>query len=91
MNKKPLSVDYRSKLAVYEKSCSVDAETRVCLNPPDVCRRAMVNILGTELRTTCACVGSAADFRELYKCIGWHRVLWVNPCVGKRKNPSADN
>ena len=43
----------------------------------------MINILGTELRTTCACNGFAADFRELYKCIGWHRLLWVNPCVGK--------
>ena len=43
----------------------------------------MINILGTELRTICACSDLTADFRELYKCIAWHRLLWVNPCVGK--------
>lgn len=41
----------------------------------------MMGILGTEIRTKCACDGTGADFRELYECYGVHRVLWVNPCV----------
>jgi hypothetical protein len=71
----------RSKLNAYDHACSVDRVSKSCSGPPESCRRAMINILGTELRTTCACVGSAADFRELYKCIAWHRILWINPCV----------
>jgi len=73
----------RSKLIAYEKACSVDSTRRTCSGSSDLCRQSMINILGTELRTTCACNGFAADFRELYKCIGWHRLLWVNPCVVK--------
>ena len=54
-----------------------------CAGAPQACRKGMIDILGTELRTNCGCEGTAADFRELYDCIGWHRILWVNPCVGK--------
>ena len=42
---------------------------------------AVLKILGTKLRTTCACNGT--DFSQLYDCLGWQRILWVNPCVGK--------
>ena len=74
---------YRSKLISYKNACSIDTTSKRCLGSSHLCRQTMINILGTELRTTCACNGFAADFRELYKCIGWHRLLWVNPCVGK--------
>ena len=43
----------------------------------------MVGILGTELRTNCDCTSVTADFSQLYDCIGWQRVLWMNPCTGK--------
>ena len=73
----------RDRLERYNQACSVDAKTMTCAGPPEACRRGMIDILGTELRTNCGCEGTAADFRELYDCIGWHRSLWVNPCVGK--------
>jgi len=76
----------RRRLERYDQACSVDSSTQGCAGPPEACRRAMLEILGTELRTNCGCEGSTADFRELYDCIGWHRLLWVNPCVGKLKN-----
>jgi len=41
----------------------------------------MIGILGTSLRTTCACQGT--DPQHLYQCVGWRRLLWMNPCVGK--------
>ena len=43
----------------------------------------MVEILGTDLRTNCACTGTAGDFRELFECIEYQRLFWVNPCVGQ--------
>ena len=86
----------RDRLEKYNQACSVDAKTMTCAGPPEACRRGMIDILGTELRTNCGCEGTAADFRELYDCIGWHRSLWVNPCVGKsnfslRPNPFSAN
>ena len=77
--------DCQDRLEKYNQVCSVDAKTMTCAGPPDACRKGMIDILGTELRTNCGCEGTAADFRELYDCIGWHRSLWVNPCVGKEK------
>uniref|UniRef100_A0A0K2TY70 GDNF/GAS1 domain-containing protein n=1 Tax=Lepeophtheirus salmonis TaxID=72036 RepID=A0A0K2TY70_LEPSM len=74
------NTDCSKRLERYDQACSVDGPTRACAGPPNACRRAMINILGTELRTNCNCEGTA-DFRELYECIGWHRLLWVNPCV----------
>lgn len=44
----------------------------------------MLGILGTDLRTTCACKGT--DMTQLYECLGWQRLLWVNPCVGNTNN-----
>lgn len=41
----------------------------------------MLGILGTQLRMTCACHGT--EFPHLYECLGWQRLLWLNPCVGK--------
>ena len=74
---------YSRRLERYDQACAVDAQTKTCAGPPDACRRAMIEILGTELRTNCNCDGTAADFRELYECIGWYRLLWDNACVGK--------
>ena len=73
----------RKRLERFNQACSVDANTKSCSGAPEACRRGMIDILGTELRINCGCEGTAADFRELYDCIGWHRSLWVNPCVGK--------
>lgn len=72
---------YRSRLEYYEQSCAVDSVTKKCAGPPAECRMAMLGILGTELRTTCACKGT--DMTQLYECLGWQRLLWLNPCVGK--------
>ena len=86
----------KPRLERYNQVCSVDSKTMTCAGPPDACRKGMIDILGTELRTNCGCEGTAADFRELYDCIGYHRSLWVNPCVGKsnfslRPNPFSAN
>nr|CAD7567790.1 unnamed protein product [Timema californicum] len=67
------------RLEYYEQSCAVDSVTKKCAGPPGECRKAMLGILGTELRANCACKGT--DFTQLYDCLGWQRLLWVNPCV----------
>ena len=46
----------------------------------------MFSFLGTELRMNCNCNGSGGivgDFRRLYDCIGYQRLFWLNPCIGK--------
>ena len=72
----------RPRLEFYEQACAVDVVTKGCAEPPSICRRAVLDILGTELRTTCSCRGS--DLAALYDCLEWQRLLWLNPCVGKR-------
>jgi len=74
---------FRLRLEYYEQSCAVDSETKKCAGPTFECRKAMLGILGTELHTNCACKGT--ELNQLYGCLGWQRLLWVNPCVGKRK------
>ncbi|XP_073999587.1 uncharacterized protein [Rhodnius prolixus] len=69
----------RIGLENYVQACAVDAVTKQCAGPPQVCRTAMLGILGTALRSNCACKGT--DFSQLYDCMGWQRVLWFNPCV----------
>ncbi|XP_060519093.1 uncharacterized protein LOC132697510 isoform X2 [Cylas formicarius] len=69
----------RAKLEYYEQSCAVDSVTKKCAGSPVECRKSILAILGTDLRTTCACKG--ADISQLYECLGWQRLLWVNPCV----------
>ncbi|XP_076177937.1 glial cell line-derived neurotrophic family receptor-like isoform X3 [Ptiloglossa arizonensis] len=69
----------RMKLEYYEQSCAVDSVTKKCAGPPADCRKAMLGILGTELRSNCACKGT--ELAQLYDCLGWQRLLWVNPCV----------
>lgn len=59
----------------------MDSVTKKCAGSSKECRSAMLGILGTDLRTTCACKGS--DMTQLHECLGWQRLLWVNPCVGK--------
>ncbi|CAG9796127.1 unnamed protein product [Diatraea saccharalis] len=65
----------------YEQWCAVDAVTQGCAGSPAACRSAVVAVLGTQLRAACACRGT--DFAQLYDCLGWQRLLWLNPCVGK--------
>ena len=64
---------------------------QTCAGTYGECRDAMVEILGTELRTNCACAGTAGDFRQLFECIEYQRLFWVNPCVGgcNSSNPSV--
>lgn len=73
--------DCRARLEVFEQSCAVDSVTKKCAGKTSGCRQAMLGILGTPLRTNCACQGS--DLQQLYDCLGWQRLLWLNPCVGK--------
>lgn len=73
--------DCRARLEVFEQSCAVDSVTKKCAGKTSACRQAMLGILGTPLRTTCACQGS--DMQQLYDCLGWQRLLWLNPCVGE--------
>lgn len=73
-------------MELYEQSCAVDSVTKKCAGSAAECRAAMLGILGTDLRTNCACKGT--DLTQIHKCLGWHRLLWVNPCVGELKaNP----
>lgn len=72
---------FRSKLEFYEQSCAVDSVTKKCAGSTSVCREALLGILGTELRTNCACKGT--DLSQIYDCVGWQRLLWANPCVGE--------
>lgn len=72
---------YRIRLENYEQWCAVDAVTQGCAGSPAACRTAVVAVLGTQLRAACACRGT--DFAQLYDCLGWQRLLWLNPCVGK--------
>ncbi|XP_046745350.1 uncharacterized protein LOC124410782 isoform X2 [Diprion similis] len=69
----------RKRLEYYEQSCAVDSVTKKCAGVTKECRRAMIGILGTELRSNCACKGT--DLAQVYDCLGWQRLLWVNPCV----------
>ena len=39
------------------------SDTKTCAGTYTACREAMVEILGTDLRTNCACSGTAGDFR----------------------------
>ncbi|XP_053698550.1 uncharacterized protein LOC128745501 [Sabethes cyaneus] len=71
--------DCRARLEVFEQSCAVDSVTKKCAGKTSACRQAMLGILGTPLRTNCACQGS--DLQQLYDCLGWQRLLWLNPCV----------
>ncbi|XP_046974149.1 uncharacterized protein LOC124540537 [Vanessa cardui] len=69
----------RIRLENYEQWCAVDAVTQGCAGSPAACRAAVVAVLGTQLRAACACRGT--DFAQLYDCLGWQRLLWLNPCV----------
>lgn len=69
----------RHRLEFYEQACAVDSDTRRCAGPTAECRRAVLGILGTQLRNLCTC--AATGPRETYTCIDWQRILWFNPCV----------
>ncbi|CAL8109863.1 unnamed protein product [Orchesella dallaii] len=71
--------DCRVRLQEYEQACAVDSVTRKCAGPTAECRNAMIHILGTKLRFFCGCNGT--DVIQLYDCLDWQRILWVNPCV----------
>ena len=69
----------------------MDSDSKTCAATYPACRDAMVEILGTDLRTHCACTGTAGDFRELFECIEYQRLFWVNPCVGQSTQSSVIN
>lgn len=76
-----------SRLEIYEQSCAVDSVTKKCAGKTSTCRTALLGIIGTPLRTLCACQGS--DLQQLYECLGWQRLLWLNPCVGECRITAA--
>ncbi|GAB0094871.1 glial cell line-derived neurotrophic family receptor-like, isoform E [Sergentomyia squamirostris] len=67
------------RLEQFEQACAIDSVTRKCAGRANICRSALLGILGTSLRTTCSCQG--ADLQQIYECLGWHKLLWQNPCV----------
>lgn len=69
----------RQRMERFVDACAVDRNTLQCQGPLEECRMALVDILGTQLRTNCACSGN--DFALLYYCIEWQRMVWLNPCV----------
>jgi len=71
----------RSRLEAFEQTCSVDQRTSRCAGPPSACRESILGILGTMLRTNCACKDTPQS--KFYDCMGWQRVFWFNSCVGK--------
>jgi GDNF/GAS1 domain len=75
-------------LEIYEQSCAVDSVTKKCAGKTSSCRTALLGVMGTPLRTLCACHGS--DLQQLYECLGWQRLLWLNPCVGEHQSWSQN-
>ena len=71
----------RPRLEFYEQACAVDSDTQRCAGSTAECRRAVLGILGTQLRNLCTC--AASDPRETFTCMDWLRILWHNPCVGE--------
>uniref|UniRef100_A0A2S2NAC9 GDNF family receptor alpha-3 n=1 Tax=Schizaphis graminum TaxID=13262 RepID=A0A2S2NAC9_SCHGA len=69
----------RSRLEAFEQTCSVDQTTSRCAGPPSTCRESILGILGTMLRTNCACKDTSPS--KFYDCMGWQRVFWFNSCV----------
>ena len=70
----------RPRLERYEQACAVDSVTGLCAGPTEDCRSALLAVLGTQLRTSCACRGT--DISSMHDCRGWERLLFANPCVG---------
>ena len=78
------SSTFRGPLERFTQSCAVDSTNKSsCQGRPDTCRKAMLGMLGTELRTNCDCTSVTANFYKLHICIKWKRVLSMNPCTGK--------
>ncbi|XP_059351654.1 uncharacterized protein LOC130702135 isoform X4 [Daphnia carinata] len=75
--------DCKPRLEFYVQACAVDVVTKGCAGPPSICRRAVLDILGTDLRTTCTCrtAQQMGDMAAMYDCTEWQRLLWLNPCV----------
>ncbi|VVC33180.1 GDNF/GAS1 [Cinara cedri] len=71
--------DCRSRLEAFEQTCSVDKKTSRCAGPPSACRESILGILGTMLRTNCACKDTSTS--KYHDCMGWQRVFWFNSCV----------
>lgn len=70
------------------QACAVDSLIKRCAGPVEDCRIAMLGIMGTPLKMNCACRGT--DTMQLYDCLGWQRLLWINPCVGEYLDPSVE-
>lgn len=73
----------RSRLEHYLQACAIDSTTFKCAGRASSCRMAILGIIGTPLRMTCSCHNTDS----LYECLGWHRLLWLNTCVGKLISP----
>lgn len=83
------SADCRPRMERFVEACAVDRGTLQCQGPLEECRLALIDILGTPLRTNCACAGN--DFALLYYCIEWQRMVWLNPCVVQAQKDYHEN
>ncbi|KAG1652908.1 hypothetical protein GQR58_025935 [Nymphon striatum] len=59
--------------------CAMNSSSHGCLHDPTRCRSAVLDVLGTKLRTRCNCEGG--NYKSHYMCLDWQRLLWLNPCV----------
>ncbi|GAB6031689.1 hypothetical protein CHUAL_009440 [Chamberlinius hualienensis] len=80
--------DCRNRLHKFDEACAVDKHTVKCQSSSKECREALLGILGTPLRTSCACYGN--NIIALYKCTEWQRFLWLNPCVVQAQKEYED-
>ncbi|CAG0887054.1 unnamed protein product [Darwinula stevensoni] len=74
----------RGILESFEQSCAVDSDTLECAGSREACRDAVIGTLGTEIRRECQCpMATNPPVPDLYSCLGWQRLLWLNPCVNE--------
>lgn len=77
-------LDCEKKLEKFEQDCSIDSATNRCAGRTSQCRLAVLGILGTQLRMTCGCHG--LESQQLYDCLSWQKLLWLNPCIGEKNS-----
>ncbi|CAM1306825.1 Uncharacterised protein g4465 [Pycnogonum litorale] len=67
------------QMTVFIDACAMNTSSHGCLHDPVRCRLAVLDVLGTKLRTRCNCRGG--NYKSHYMCLDWQRLLWLNPCV----------
>ncbi|CAG0917954.1 unnamed protein product [Notodromas monacha] len=72
-------------LESFEQACAVDSDTLRCAGRRQECRTAKIRTLGTSLSVPCNCPSTSSPVADVYNCLGWQRLLWLNPCVASCK------